>query len=144
MRSRAVFFLHKGELRRDSRSHVGLAHAMRTSSLDRDVPRGAPLEIALDLTNTGQATWLTTNTRALGIVRIATHLYDWNAKLIAVDHSRHDLPHEVRPGESIRMRVDVPLPADGSFVVGVDLVAEGVIWFENVGSRPLMIKARRT
>ncbi len=75
MRSRAVFFLHKGELRRDSRSHVGLAHALRTSPLDRDVPRGAPLEVALDITNTGQATWLSTNTRALGIVRIATHLY---------------------------------------------------------------------
>ncbi len=41
------------------------------------------------------------------------------------------------------MNIDVPLPADGSFVVGVDLVAEGVIWFEHVGSKPLMITARR-
>jgi SAM-dependent methyltransferase len=143
MRGRAVFFLHKGEVRRDSRSHVGLAHSMRTSSVERDVPRGRSVEIGVDITNSGQATWLMTNTPALGIVRVATHLYDANARMIALDHSRHDLPHDVGPGESIHMNIDVPLPADGSFVVGVDLVAEGVIWFENLGSQPLMIDVRR-
>jgi SAM-dependent methyltransferase len=143
MRSRAVFFLHKGALRRDSRSHVGLAHAMSTPSLNREVRGGAALEIAVDITNTGEATWLSTNARDLGIVRIGTHLYDSDARLIALDHSRHSLPHDVDPGESIQMHVDVPLPAEGSFLVGVDLVAEGVIWFEHVGSKPLMINVRR-
>ena len=143
MRSRAVFFLHKGELRRDSRSHVGLAHAIGTSSLDRNVPRGAPLAIEAVITNTGQAAWLSTNPHGIGTVRIATHLYDSDARLIAVDHSRHDLPHDVPPGESIHVNIEVPLPVDGSFVVGVDLVAEGVIWFEHVGSKPVMINARR-
>ncbi len=143
MRSRAVFFLHKGELRRDSRSHVGLAHAMSTSTRDRTVPAGAPLAVDLEIANTGQAVWLSTNTHALGIVRVATHLYDAAARLMAIDHSRHDLPHDVKPGESITMNIEVPLPRDGSFVVAIDLVSEGVIWFENLGSRPLMVKARR-
>jgi SAM-dependent methyltransferase len=144
MRSRAVFFLHKGETRRDSRSHVGLAHAMRTTRVDHRVARRAPLNIDLRIDNTGTAAWLSTNIHEYGIVRVGTHLYDRDAKLIAIDHSRHDLPRDVDPGESIDITIEVPLPADGDFVVGIDLVAEGVIWFEHVGSRTLMVPARRS
>jgi SAM-dependent methyltransferase len=144
MRSRAVFFLHKGETRRDSRSHVGLAHAMSTTRVDHEVARRAPLHIELRIDNTGQAAWLSTNIHEYGIVRVGTHLYDRHAKLMAIDHSRHDLPRDVDPGESIDITIEVPLPADGDFVVGIDLVAEGVIWFEHVGSRTLMVPARRS
>ena len=143
MRSRTVFFLHKGETRRDSRSHVGLAHVISTMHLDRQVDRGAPLTIDLRIGNAGQARWLSTNIHDYGIVRVGTHLYDRDAKLIAIDHSRHDLPRDVDPGEAIDITIEVPLPADGDFVVGVDLVAEGVIWFEHVGSTTLMVPARR-
>ena len=144
MRSRTVFFLHKGETRRDSRSHVGLAHALSTTRVDHRVAQGAPLSIDLRIANTGKAAWLSTNIHDYGIVRVGTHLYDRHATLIAIDHSRHDLPHDVDPGESIDLTIAVPLPADGDFVVGIDLVAEGVIWFEHVGSRTLMVPARRS
>jgi len=144
MRSRTVFFLHKGETRRDSRSHVGLAHALSTTRVDRRVAPGAPLSVDLRIANTGNAAWLSTNIHDYGVVRVGTHLYDRHAKLIAIDHSRHDLPHDVDPGQSIDLTIEVPLPADGDFVVGIDLVAEGVIWFEHVGSGTLMVPARRT
>jgi SAM-dependent methyltransferase len=143
MRSRAVFFLHKGEVFRDSRSHIGLAYAMRTTSLDRDVPPGVHLSLDLHVENVGRAAWLTTNAHDIGIVRVGTHLYDWNTKLIAIDHSRHNLPRAVKPGESFDLVIEVPLPADGDFVVGIDLVAENIIWFEHVGSKPLTVRARR-
>jgi SAM-dependent methyltransferase len=143
MRSRAVFFLHKGALRRDSRSHLGLAHTLSTRSTGREVPPGAPLTIDLEVSNTGQAAWLVKNACHIGIVRVATHLYDKDARLLALDHSRHDLPSAVQPGESIVMSIEVPLPADDDFVVGIDLVSEGVIWFEHVGSTPLMVRVRR-
>jgi SAM-dependent methyltransferase len=143
MRSRAVFFLHKGETRRDSRSHAGLAHAMTTARVDHRVRRGAPLNIDLHIENTGQATWLSANVHEYGIVRVGTHLYDRDAKLMATDHSRHDLPRDVEPGESIDITIEVPLPADGDFIVGVDLVAEGVIWFEHVGSTALKVRVTR-
>jgi SAM-dependent methyltransferase len=143
MRSRTVFFLHKGETRRDSRSHVGLAHAMTTTSADRRVARGAALNVELRVENTGKATWLNSNIHDYGIVRVGTHLYDSDAKLIAIDHSRHDLPRRVDPGESIDITIEVPLPPEGDFVVGIDLVSEGVIWFEHVGSTMLMVPAAR-
>ena len=105
---------------------------------------GGPLSIDLRIANTGKAAWLSTNIHDYGIVRVGTHLYDRHAKLIAIDHSRHDLPRDVDPGESIDLTIEVPLSADGDFVVGIDLVAEGVIWFEHVGSRTLMVPARRS
>jgi SAM-dependent methyltransferase len=144
MRRRTVFFLHKGDMRRDSRSHVGLAHAMRARRADHAVAPGGPLTVDLHIDNTGKATWLSTNICESGIVRVGTHLYDRHAQLIATDHSRHDLPHAVEPGQSIDMTIEIPLPSDGDFVVGIDLVAEGVIWFEYVGSKPLMLQARRS
>ncbi len=144
MRSRTVFFLHKGETRRDSRSHVGLAHAMTATSVDRRVASGAPMTVDLHIENVGRATWLSSNIHDFGIVRVGTHLYDRDAKLTAIDHSRHDLPRNIEPGESIDITIEVPLPAEGDFAVGIDLVAEGVIWFEHVGSRTLMVRARRS
>jgi SAM-dependent methyltransferase len=143
MRSHTVFFLHKGETGRDSRSHVGLAHAMSTTRVNHRVARGAGLTLDLRIENTGKATWLSRNIHDYGMVRVGTHLYDRDAKLLAIDHSRHDLSRNVDPGESIEMTIEVPLPPEGDFVVGVDLVAEGVIWFEHVGSATLMVSARR-
>jgi hypothetical protein len=117
---------------------------MSTTRADHQVAQGAPLSIDLRIDNTGKAAWLSTNTHDYGIVRIGTHLYDRHAKLIAIDHSRHDLPRNLDPGESLDITIEVPLPADGDYGVGIDLVAEGVIWFEHVGSRTLMVQARRS
>ncbi len=38
----------------------------------------------------------------------------------------------------------IPLPPQGNYRLGVDLVAEGVIWFENLGSVPLELRVTRT
>jgi hypothetical protein len=137
MHNRAIFFLHKGPLRRDSRGHVGLAHTITIDALERVVGVGMPLRAGLTLHNTGDAHWLHRNSEIYGIVRVGTHLYDGGGRLLAVDHSRHDLPDAVAPGASLRMEIEVPLPAAGEYRIAFDLVAEGVTWFENVGSRPV-------
>jgi SAM-dependent methyltransferase len=141
--SRSVFFLHKGMLRRDSRGYLGLAHELRCASNEYSVPPGMSLDLTLQLANTGGATWLSRNDEPFGIVRLGTHLCDGDGRLLEVDHSRHDLPTDVHPGESITMNVTVPLPAEGSCRIAVDLVAEGVMWFENNASRPLYIRVNR-
>ena len=142
MHNRAIFFLHKGPLRRDSRSHIGLAHAIEVTSADEIVEAGVPVRVGVTLRNTGEAHWLDRNSEIYGIVRVGTHLYDREGTLIAVDHSRHDLPAPVAPGESMALRLEIPLPAAGEYRLALDLVAEGVTWFENVGSRPVEIRVR--
>ena len=51
MHNRAVFFLHKGALRRDSRSHVGLAHEIALAQTVFEVTAGEPLQVSLRMTS---------------------------------------------------------------------------------------------
>jgi hypothetical protein len=142
MHNRAIFFLHKGPLARDSRSHIGLAHVIRIDKTDDVLEAGQALRLSVTITNTGEASWLSTNSQIFGIVRLATHLYDGDGKLIDIDFSRHELPAPVSPGETITMSVEEYLPGSGRYRLAFDLVAEGVMWFENVGSTPIMVTAR--
>jgi len=144
MHNRAIFFLHKGPLARDSRSHVGLAHVIRIDKTDYALEAGQALRLSVTITNTGTASWLNTNSQIFGIVRLATHLYDGDGKLINIDFSRHELPVPVSPGETITMSVEEHLPGSGRYRLAFDLVAEGVMWFENVGSTPVVVTARVT
>jgi hypothetical protein len=144
MTNRAIFFLHKGPLARDSRSHVGLAHLLRVEQAQYVVPNGEPLRVNVTITNTGEASWLHRNTAIFGTVRLAAHLYDADGGLLNVDFSRHELPAPVKAGQTIHMTVEERLPGPGSYRLGFDLVSEGVTWFENVGSQPVYVTATTT
>ena len=144
MHNRAIFFLHKGPLARDSRSHIGLAHVIRIDKTDYALEAGQALRLSVTITNTGQASWLNTNSQIFGIVRLGTHLYDGDGKLVNIDFSRHELPVPVSPGETVTMSVEEYLPGSGRYRLAFDLVAEGVMWFENVGSTPIVVTARVT
>ena len=144
MHNRAIFFLHKGPLARDSRSHIGLAHVIRIDKTDYALEAGQALRLSVTITNTGEASWLNTNSAIFGIVRLATHLYDGDGKLINIDFSRHELPVPVSPGETVTMSIEEHLPGSGRYRLAFDLVAEGVTWFENVGSTPIVVAARVT
>jgi SAM-dependent methyltransferase len=140
--NRSIFFLHKGQPSRDSRSHVGLGHTITIDAPLFEVPRGQPLRLSVTVTNTGTAVWLATNTEIHGIVRLGSHLYDETGKLLDVDYSRHGLPGDVPPGETISLLIEVPLPTVATCQMAFDLVAEGVTWFENVGSTPKYVTVR--
>jgi hypothetical protein len=139
MTNRAIFFLHKGPFVRDSRSHVGLAHHIDIGPREYVIEQGQPLRLDVKVSNVGDATWLHTNTAIFGIVRLATHLYDREGNLLELDFSRHDLPATVAAGQAVQMQVQERLPGPGTYRVGIDLVSEGVTWFENVGSSPVQI-----
>jgi hypothetical protein len=89
--------------------------------------------------NVGETRWLHTNTEIFGIVRVGTHLHTGDGVLLSVDHSRHDLPTSVDPGEKVELTVEIPIPAPGTYRVLVDLIAEGVAWFEPLGSKPVQV-----
>jgi SAM-dependent methyltransferase len=142
MFDRSIFFLHKGPLRRDSRSHVGLAHHLSIVPTDVARAHNAPVDLTFRIVNTGQARWLHEHTEIFGVVRLASHLYDEAGQLLTVDFSRHGLPRSVEPGESIEVTHPFVLPDARPYRLVFDLVAEGVSWFENLGSRPVEVHVR--
>jgi hypothetical protein len=93
--------------------------------------------------NSGDAHWIHQADEIFGIVRVGTHLYDGSDNLLSIDHSRHDLPHAVAPGDAVSFQITVPTPDTGDVRLVVDLVAEGVTWFENSGSEARSVRVSR-
>lgn len=137
--NRSIFFLHKGAPRADSRSHAGLRHSIRIATCAQPGGPGQPLRVDVVLANTGSATWLHTSSGIHGVVRLGTHLYERDGKLVDVDHSRHFLPRSVEPGDELAITIEIALPDSRSYTLAFDLVAEGVAWFENLGSSPVTL-----
>jgi SAM-dependent methyltransferase len=140
MLNRTVFFLHKGELRPDSRGHDGLAHRMTVHPETVSSPNGDPVTLTFTITNTGTALWLNQGPHIFGLVRLACHLYDEHGGLLNLDHFRSELPEPVAPGDTIQMTVTVPVSEQRPCILGFDLVAEGVRWFERAGSKPVQVR----
>ena len=137
MVNRTIFFMHKGTFVPDSRSHIGLSCAISTTSDFLSVKAGECLCIPLRICNTGRTKWLDENINQIGVVRIGTHLYDEASNLLNLDFSRHSLESAIEPGQAFEQDIKVKLSDVGKFTISVDLVSEGICWFENVGARPL-------
>jgi ubiquinone/menaquinone biosynthesis C-methylase UbiE len=95
---------------------------------------GESLALLLRVTNAGTTAWNVVHDRE---VRIGAQLLDVNGEMIQRDYGRFDLP-AVRPGGRIEMPLTIPAPAEpGDYAIRLDLVREGVHWFENLGSQPV-------
>jgi hypothetical protein len=60
--------------------------------------------------------------------------------MLDLDFYRSNLPADMASGEEITHPISLLFVQRGSFILGVDVVAEGVCWFENVGSPPVSVK----
>lgn len=138
----SLFFLHKGTRRLDSRSHEGLAYEMQVKPDRTVVAPGQPAKIEVTVKNTGTATWLATNgSEIFGVVFLAAVLFK-NDELVSINHFRHHLKADVAPGERLVAQVAVPVPEGGDYRLRFDMVAEGVTWFELLGSQPCTVKVK--
>ena len=100
------------------------------------VRAGEVIRLDLEIANEGQMTWIVDEARR-GHVRVGIQLLDAERRLLNRDHARQALPHEVTAGGRARVRVDCSAPqAGGSYFLKMDLVSEGVSWFELEGSEP--------
>lgn len=96
---------------------------------------GAACRLEVDLVNTAETVWLREGRRGKGYVRLGGQLLDGSGELLARDHARADLPHDVSEGASARVVLELTAPErPGRFLLRLDLVNEGVGWFEEEGS----------
>jgi SAM-dependent methyltransferase len=131
-----VVALLKGPPRVDSRNPGRLQARI---SVGGHTPRGGRVGERVSLTvrveNTGDTTWLSTESRAGGYVCLGGHLYDGEGHLIRLGYFSHPLPRDMRPGESMDVDAAFSLPdRAGRFVLQLDLVDAGIAWFSQRGS----------
>jgi SAM-dependent methyltransferase len=140
MNDASVFFLKKGEFTPDSRSHMGLSHVLTPEKVVFATKAGDVLRIPVRVANTGRAKWLNSNIQDIGVVKLGVHLYDENNKLLNLDFARSLFDTEIHPGDTITTALDVQFDKPGTYNLALDLVAEQICWFENVGSQPVRVK----
>ena len=102
---------------------------------------GEGLAFVLRVTNAGTTTW---NVGADREVRLGAQLFDVNGVLIQRDYGRFDIP-ALRPGGRVEMSLNIPAPREpGDYSIRLDVVREGVHWFENLGSQPVSFRVAVT
>jgi len=142
MTNKRVFFLHKGDVAAglDSRSAKGLAAQI---SLQARV-EGNEVVVQGGITNVGSAAWLP-SMGPVGTVNIGVHMFGEEASFQVSDYARYALAGETtNPGQSRDVAFRIPCPErSGRFTFVIDLVAEGVSWFELRGTEPFSVSCVR-
>ncbi|WCE04419.1 class I SAM-dependent methyltransferase [Pseudoxanthomonas sp. JBR18] len=137
---RRVFFLYKGgHCATDSRSSTGLAASLDGLSLEC-TPAG--IEVAGVIANTGGATWLP-SFGDIGSVNLGAHMKDEHG---TYDHDWGRLAVStaaVPPGGDCMIKGLISWPVANRFTLTLDLVAEGVAWFELCGTHPVTFTVDR-
>jgi ubiquinone/menaquinone biosynthesis C-methylase UbiE len=96
---------------------------------------GEPLQVRVRLVNTGAARWDTAPLPGSGQVRLGVQLLDGELRLVNRDYHREALPGPVHPGQTIEHEFTCRAPSTpGVHHLKLDLVAEGITWFEPGGS----------
>jgi len=144
LRERRIFFLRKaGEAPVwDSRQPAGLLADLQVTLHTTSVREGEPFRAEATVTNTGTAIWLP-DSAPVGPVRFACCLLDAREQFLNRDYYRCALTthpeRPISPGDIVHLQAQVPSPSRGRYVLEFGLVADGVCWFNSLGSPTVRI-----
>ncbi len=134
---RAVFVCQK---RKESRVSVlpDLAARLEVLSAPGSCRPGDGVALAVRATNTGRSPWRAPGLEvSAGTVALGAHLFRGDEEVDWV-WSRTALTDDVPPGASVELTLEPVAPlATGRYRIELDLVAEHLAWFEDLGS-PLL------
>jgi hypothetical protein len=99
------------------------------------VPRAARLPLSLRVRNLSQRPLPAGASFGRRLVRVGAQLAAADGTLLARDYARAPLPRSLAAGRWLDLDFEVPVPSQpGRYQLRLDLVSEGVDWFENCGS----------
>lgn len=100
---------------------------------------GMSFEIAVTVRNIGDTCWLAQPLTGGGYVTLGIQLLDENGGLMNPDFGRQLLPETMLPGSSAELSVALKAPSRaGQYRIKVDMVDEGLCWFEQQGSQSVV------
>jgi SAM-dependent methyltransferase len=107
-----------------------------TASVTPPAPQpGGHIVIEATVRNTGSETWRSASASGFGHVQVGIQLLDDAGRLVNRDFCRAALPGDVPPRGMCAVRAAAAAPNDpGPYQLKLDLVVEGVTWFEPQGS----------
>jgi len=119
--------------------HPSLRATIHVLDAPSTVAPGDAVSCRIEVRNLGSSRWIATS-RTARPVRVGVQLLDTERRLIDRDYARHSLPGDISPGQSCVMPVSFSAPeVTGLYTLKIDLVAEGVSWFETLGTTPAIV-----
>ena len=95
---------------------------------------GEPKTLQITITNAGNIAW---NATGPNPIEVSYHLLDPSGNVVVWDGPRTPLTADVPPGQSATITLAYTAPSKaGTYVLVIDLVREGVSWFQFLGSQP--------
>lgn len=138
------FFIYKGQPTRDSRRADGLAATLELVSACRTpTATGVGIRLELRVRNSGSRAWITA--AMPGQVNLGVQVLGPDGELVNNNFARLKLPGgPVAPGETVTVSGTIREPALPDYQLRLDLVAELVAWFADLGrTRTLVIPSAR-
>jgi SAM-dependent methyltransferase len=102
---------------------------------------GQELSLPITVTNAGRGYWPAgmATSSPFGVVRVGPYVAIDGGR--GIELPRTALPRSLSTGESLRLEIRVPRASvEGRKELGIDLVREGISWFAEYGSPPLVIR----
>ncbi|MCC6861887.1 MAG: methyltransferase domain-containing protein [Bryobacterales bacterium] len=105
------------------------------------VPAGSRLSVEAVVRNRGAVSWPSLGRAGRACqVHLGNHWLNGSGKVILFDDARACLPHDVGPGDTARVTIELSAPnRPGTYVLELDMVQEGVAWFKDKGSRSTVV-----
>ena len=123
-----------------------LGNAMTTKTLHATIkPKGilwrakqqAPFRGAVEVMNSGGALWKNASQKNRRHITLGVQLLDANRRILNRDFARVVLPRSIAANESEHFEIEATAPGTkGSYWLKLDMVCEGIEWFESCGSQP--------
>jgi hypothetical protein len=135
--SRAVIVAQKQPGYADSRTLGPMDAALSLASFKQTE---GFLELTVQAKNTGFVKWLAGAVDGTpGVVSLGAHLLDADGEVLQWEYGlRATLSQDIIPGETAELVLRLPAPSSaGRYFVELDLVADAVAWFEDLGHIPL-------
>lgn len=121
-----------------NKRHMARIRLDRFGQMGADAPGKA--SITVRIRNIGGALWRKQTANGRQTVRLGAQLHDKGGHLLDLNYARAFLPHDVENGCQTTMTIDLPTPpSSGWYRIKLDMVSEGVDWFERAGSKPLWL-----
>jgi 2-polyprenyl-3-methyl-5-hydroxy-6-metoxy-1,4-benzoquinol methylase/glycosyltransferase involved in cell wall biosynthesis len=99
------------------------------------------MDLELEIENQGDTLWLAGREARMGTVMPGVRIFDQRGSLVREFHGQPPLPRAVAPGETVKLKIDQIVPHRvGSYTMKIDLVDQHIAWFEDVGSKALVIE----
>lgn len=128
----------KGNAYFDSRRPSIMVARFKELHCPSRVAQDEPLAFDVQVMNMGLTRWLaSTGQSPAGQVKLGVSLLDSGGRIENLDFYRVTLPGDVDPGQTVVLSGTIPaFEKPGQWRLRFDMVAEGVCWFNDMGTHP--------